>query len=51
MLDHGEADALRSRLTALDLPEPGTAAAATGIADLAGLDGPSKTTRSLMRIA
>ena len=51
MLDHGEADALRSRLTALDLPEPGTAAAATCIADLAGLDGPSKTTRSLMRIA
>ena len=51
MLDHGEADALRSRLTALDLPEPGTAAAANGIADLAGLDGPSKTTRSLMRIA
>ena len=51
MLDPGEADALRSRLTALDLPEPGTAAAATCIADLAGLDGPSKTTRSLMRIA
>ena len=51
MLDRGEAEALRSRLHALDLPEPGATAAAACIADLAGLDLPLKTTPPLQRIA
>lgn len=51
MLDRGDAEALRSRLHALDLPEPGATAAAACIADLAGLDLPLKTTPPLQRIA
>lgn len=51
MLDRGEAEALRSRLQALDLPEPGANAAAACIAGLAGLDFPLKATPPLQRIA
>ena len=51
MLDPGEAATLRRRLAALDLPEPGTAAAAACIAELVGMDGPSRTTQPLKRIA
>jgi len=51
MIDKGEADLLRSRLNALDLPVPGAAAAAAAIAGIAGLNGSPQADMNLKRIA
>jgi hypothetical protein len=51
MIDKDEAESLRSRLAALDLPVPGATAAAACIAGLAGLKRPAQMEPPLRRIA
>lgn len=51
MLDEGEAEAIRERLSRQELPEPGNAASAACIAELAGLAGHAIGCQSARRIA